>query len=292
MFCIKCGKEIKDGTKFCTNCGAEVTAQKEKVKETKEKEDKLSYSQNQTIKTTTNPTPTTTQSTSTGEQDGKATASLVLGICSFVVFCLMFPLSIIGLILGLVSKEKSGKRTAGIILNSIALGLSVVISILSFTTGFIEGFTEAYNNAQTNKPVIINNNTNNNTKKSTKVNGDKFSFDKFEIAIGNNYSFVQVNNEYSQYNGQDVIKLPITLKNTSYEKTHLNMFYHSYEGPSGKSLPKLAAMFDESIDYADDLESGEEYTKYLYILYDGDGKYKIEFNNYKEKKTVEFTINK
>ena len=44
MFCVKCGKEVKDGTKFCTNCGAELEA-KEAPKE-EVKDDKLTYSLN------------------------------------------------------------------------------------------------------------------------------------------------------------------------------------------------------------------------------------------------------
>ena len=59
MFCVKCGKEVKEGTKFCTNCGAE-------IKETKKeevKDDKLTYSQNKAIETTSNPTPVVEKTT-------------------------------------------------------------------------------------------------------------------------------------------------------------------------------------------------------------------------------------
>ena len=52
MYCVKCGKEVAEGTKFCTNCGAEIEAKVEEVKD-----DKLTYSQNQSIATTSNPTP-------------------------------------------------------------------------------------------------------------------------------------------------------------------------------------------------------------------------------------------
>ena len=45
MYCVKCGKEVKEGTKFCTNCGAEIEAQKEEKKE-ELKDVKLTYSQN------------------------------------------------------------------------------------------------------------------------------------------------------------------------------------------------------------------------------------------------------
>ncbi len=55
-------------------------------------------------------------------------ASLVLGILSVVFsWCLWFlaiPLAIIGLPLGIIEREKSGMRTAGIVLNIIGLAIS------------------------------------------------------------------------------------------------------------------------------------------------------------------------
>ena len=70
------------------------------------------------------------------------------------------------------------------------------------------------------------------------------------------------------------------------------MFYYSFFGTQGTELDTVAAYFDESIDYAGDIQPGASYTKYLYILYDGDGKYIIDFDNYSEKKTVEINIQK
>ena len=55
---------------------------------------------------------------------------------------------------------------------------------------------------------------------------------------------------------------------------------------------KTVANIDEAIDYAGDLQPGASYTKYIYALYDGDGKYVIEFDNYREKKSVQLNIKK
>ena len=286
-YCTKCGAKLEDGNKFCTVCGTG-TEKKEEVLVEKNGE-KLTYSQNSNI-------DTNTKSINPGEKDGKATASLVLGICSFVIPCLMFILSIIGLILGIVSKEKSGKRTAGIILNSIALGLSLIISIFAFTTGFIEGFTEGYNNTQNYQ--YTNNQNNNNSIVKPKTNkskfqvGEKFEFDDLEITILGDYSFTSVDNQFSDLNGRDVIKLPIEVKNIDDEKNHLNMFYYSCFGTEGTELDGVSAYFDDTIDYAGDLQPGASYTKYIYMLYDGDGKYLIDFDNYSDKKTVEVNIKK
>lgn len=64
------------------------------------------------------------------KSDGLAVASLVLGITSLVIPCLLLPGSIIGLILGLISKTKTGVKKAGIILNVIAFVFFIIIFII------------------------------------------------------------------------------------------------------------------------------------------------------------------
>ena len=139
MNCSKCGAELEKDSKFCSYCGNEVPSKKgrpkkeEPVEEVKvekvELKEKIEQPEN-TNKVT----------------DGKATASLVLGICSFVVFCLMFPLSLIGFILGLASKERSGKRTAGIVINAIGLALSLICGVIMLIFGTaISAAIDAYN---------------------------------------------------------------------------------------------------------------------------------------------------
>lgn len=64
-----------------------------------------------------------------------AVASLVLGILSVIVCCFTFlciPLSVVGLVLGIVAKKRgsSGMATAGIVLNAVGLALSVILIIL------------------------------------------------------------------------------------------------------------------------------------------------------------------
>ena len=278
MFCVKCGKEVKEGTKFCTNCGAEVEAKKE------EKEEKLSYSQNNTIETTSNPTPVSVQPTEAG--DGKGTASLILGIVSFVVPCVGFITSIVGLILGICAK-KSGKKTAGIILNAIALGLIIVASIFLYSLGYVASWTGT--ETPTTNPTVVTPG-----KPSVTTSTSTVTFDGFEITLGNNYEIVKDTNTTSKHYGADVIKLPATIKNVSASGDHLNMYHHYYYGPTGTKLDKLLNDFGSRVDAIDyvHVDRGNSKIQYFYILYDGDGKYTIEFNNYSEKKTIEFTIKK
>lgn len=122
MKCNYCGADNKEGSKFCASCGAELKEKKkEEVKvekvEVKEVKEPVKETKSNTVK------------------DGKATASLVLGICGLIIWCLTFPLSLIGLILGIASKERSGKRTAGIVLNAIGLFFSTICIIVMFMFG-------------------------------------------------------------------------------------------------------------------------------------------------------------
>ena len=123
MKCNYCGADNKEDAKFCASCGAEL---KEKKKETKKEEPKVEKVEVKEVK-------------SEPVKDGKATASLVLGICSLVIWCLTWILSLIGLILGIASKERSGKRTAGIVINAIALAISTICAIICMMSWAIIG---------------------------------------------------------------------------------------------------------------------------------------------------------
>ncbi|MBR6252524.1 MAG: DUF4190 domain-containing protein [Clostridia bacterium] len=71
-------------------------------------------------------------------KNGMATASLVLGILGLLLTCacIGFPLSIIGLVLGIASKKNgpSGKATAGIVLSAIGIGFSVLLILMSMVS--------------------------------------------------------------------------------------------------------------------------------------------------------------
>lgn len=287
MFCVKCGKEVKNGTKFCTNCGAELE---------EKKDDKLTYSQNKTIETTSNPTPVPVSATSEGS-DGKATASLILGIVSFVIPCLGFVTSIIGLILGICSK-KSGKKTAGIILNSIALGLIIIGWVLLYSLGVLASWAEdldTTNYSSTTPSVVIPTTPSTPSTKSGKTYATgTILFDGFEITLGSNYQIITDTEDGSSHYGESVIKIPATIKNVSADSDHLNMFHYYYYAPNGTMIDSVRNDFGsryDAIDYVH-VDRGNSKIQYFYILYKGDGKYKIDFNHSNERKTIEFTIKK
>lgn len=119
---------------------------------------------------------------------------------------------------------------------------------------------------------------------------ESFIFDNLKITVKNNYSFVKLKNEYSKYNGRNVVKVPVVVKNISDKNYSLNLYYYTLYNQNGKEIDEVAAYFDESLFYAKDLKPDESYTKYLYFMYEGDGTYSITFKNKEESINVDFSI--
>lgn len=73
---------------------------------------------------------------------GLAIASMVLGIVGFVAWCLPiigFPVTIVGLILGIIAITKGtrGMAVAGVIMCSITLVITLINSVLGAIMGFM-----------------------------------------------------------------------------------------------------------------------------------------------------------
>ena len=120
MVCSKCGKELKDGIKFCSSCGTKVEAKVEPKKETK-KEVKVE--------------PVKTEVSQGSSALG--IVSMILGIVSIIfswilsIFIILVPIA--GLILGLCAKGKKGFKITGIILNAV----SIAVCIIMFIAGLV-----------------------------------------------------------------------------------------------------------------------------------------------------------
>ena len=115
-------------------------------------------------------------------------------------------------------------------------------------------------------------------------------FDDLELSFGE-YSFTEVKNKYSEYYGETVVKIPVTVTNLSNEAHSLNMFYFSTFGTSGAESESVWVYFDDDVANAKDLLPGKSYTKYFHILYDGDGVYTIVFDNlWFDEKIVEIDV--
>ena len=101
-FCENCGKEIGNLDKHCSHCGKKVNNESVPVKKS-------------------------------SNMEGLGTASMVIGIISlvfsFIINIFIFPVAVIGLILGIISKAHKGKRISGIVLNIIAIVFSILVFI-------------------------------------------------------------------------------------------------------------------------------------------------------------------
>ena len=74
------------------------------------------------------------------EKKGLSIASMVLGICGFLAWCIPlfgYPVCIVGLILGIVGMKKGGKgmAIAGIVMSAITLVLTIANSALGAYLG-------------------------------------------------------------------------------------------------------------------------------------------------------------
>lgn len=120
--------------------------------------------------------------------------------------------------------------------------------------------------------------------------GDTFTFDGFELTIYDTIEWTSIVNKYSDYNGKEVVLIPVHIKNLSGETGTINMFYINLFGSAGTELDSVSTYFDNILGYSGDLRDGAEADVYLAVLYDGDGDYYVEFDSFGEKVEVKLPI--
>lgn len=195
--------------------------------------------------------------------------------------------------------QKKGLPAWAIVLIVLgAVGFFILIGVVGCTAAIVSTINEAEEKTNSNA-----NSTDNDSifdffeddydddDKDYKL-GDTFKFDGFEITLDPSITFTKISNRYSEKNGQQVIRVKANIKNVGSEKGSLNMFFFEFFGSKGTELDSVASYFDDTVDYAGELRPGASYDKYFYILYDGDGTYEIEFDNYTEEVSVEFNVTK
>ena len=261
MYCEKCGSKNEMTSDFCTNCG------------------------NKLNKDLSNNTTTIVNY----EEEKNTFGWGVLGF--------FFP--IVGLILFICWKKDRPKASKSSGIGTLVSVLArVLLAILIIVIGFIVGFSSVKDSTDYTGTDIDNYKDNYDydediKEESKTVNaGETFEFSNMQITIGTDYTFTTLNSSDSTKNGMILVKLPITVKNLSNDENHLNMFYSNIYDPSDKKLVKQSSYFDDTIDYADDLKSGESYTKYYYFEYTTDGIYKVKCNNYTSQIDVNVEIKK
>ncbi len=121
---------------------------------------------------------------------------------------------------------------------------------------------------------------------------EKFVFDDLVISFGSEYEFVPVENTITGVNETQAIKIPITITNIGNKSSKLSPLVYEVYTPFNKTAKNINAYFEDNIDSAQELKAGESYTKYIYVLYDGDGGYKIKFNNQNKEIITKLEISK
>ena len=105
MYCYKCGKELKDGNKFCEYCGAQVYSAENPA----------------APRTAEILTPATTSGSNPNASNGFAIAGL---ICSFLF-------SLLGLIFGIIGLSKAKTIGKGKVMSIIAIIVSCLMFVLN-----------------------------------------------------------------------------------------------------------------------------------------------------------------
>ncbi len=164
MQCNNCGQELVAGAEFCGNCGAKLlnvapTAPEPVVQSTSPQPTSPTTMPGPEVPTqpatpatapaqVSAPTPTTTTSTTTSgayavarqPKNGFSIASLVLGICSLLLFWFIFlaiPLGILALIFGFIGRTKGSKGMglAGIIMGIFGIVASIIFIVFIVNVG-------------------------------------------------------------------------------------------------------------------------------------------------------------
>ncbi len=120
--------------------------------------------------------------------------------------------------------------------------------------------------------------------------GDTFTFKGLEITLSQEASFTKIDERHLRDGGKLVIKIGIHLKNISE--------YDSYPpeikffGPEGVQITNAYGYFDDAVKTTLNMRPDASCDRYLYVFYEGDGQYYIDFGIYSnEKKTVSFIVN-
>lgn len=123
--------------------------------------------------------------------------------------------------------------------------------------------------------------------------GETFAYDGLALVVSPEYSFDTINNQFSEYNGDTILVVPITVRNDSSDTKTLNMYAYKVYGSKGVELAKPSTYFlDDAVDFGGDLRPGAQYTKNIYAVYDGDGEYVIDFGFWGVDASVKFTVTK
>lgn len=134
MFCKNCGNELKQNEVFCGMCGSKVII--DNTSNISQNSNLNMHDQNisQTNYDYSQQSSSNNQNFNKKDNNWKNVASFVIGVVSFVLVfifqILTMPLSIVGLVFGILAIKENKKYKIGLILNIISLVLAIPIYML------------------------------------------------------------------------------------------------------------------------------------------------------------------
>ena len=121
----------------------------------------------------------------------------------------------------------------------------------------------------------------------------KFLFDDLEIIVSSKYNFLNTEKIKKQYEGKDIIEIPVQVKNAENTEHKFSISYVKIYNEKGEEIRELGSLFkDKSFENSPKLGKGEMTIKNIYIPYNGNGKYKMIFKTFYEEKELEMEIKK
>jgi|GEM_PF-1516241 len=112
--------------------------------------------------------------------------------------------------------------------------------------------------------------------------GETFVFDDLEIRIIDDAEWGVIDARWSDLNGRDVLMLPVTVTNVGDSANSLGWNVKLY-GSNGIELENISFYTDDdNVLRSGDIRPGASLQGRIYILYDGDGEYVIEFSDWRE----------
>ncbi|MGI9027841.1 MAG: zinc-ribbon domain-containing protein [Candidatus Saccharimonadales bacterium] len=134
MQCANCGNDLKQGARFCGNCGAQFMLPPPVQPAETPTPASITGGQPQPVPSTQNAGPPPAYAVPKQPRSGFSVTSLILGIVSilsFIIWFISIPFAIAAIVFGFIGKPKGspGMALAGIIMGIIGIILSVAFVI-------------------------------------------------------------------------------------------------------------------------------------------------------------------
>ena len=203
---------------------------------------------------------------------GAACVLIPSGIYPGITICgalsLAFAVINLGSLLAMIEGGRKSSR------QTLILVLSVILSLILF----LASYGIAYSRRQSGRYM----GTTYNVEETVEFKG-------LEIVV---HDDITVDRSTEEKGG--IIRVPVTITNTSDEPNRLGRYeYYTYDPDGELVLSSFQGYFRrDSIEYADELQPGESYKKYIYCGYTGDGEYTLLLTDKKEIASVKFTVEK